>query len=395
MSDADSLLAAIVADPEDDLPRLAYADWLDENGDPDRAEFIRVQIELAKLSGGDSRRGPLAEREAALLAAHAAAWSKGLTKAGLKAPQFRRGFVERASLGDVSRFLRQADALFRREPIREIAYTWGARPPGQLPPGWLDDLIASPHAGRITEIESSHPDDVELLTYLVGRAKFDGLVKLRFTARLDNGGEEVAAWVARASHLRRLRHLTIWAYDVGDGGLAALAGAKHLRNLQHLDLGDAEEGTSSGISADGVEALTASRHLRRLRHLDLTGNWIEDRGAELLAAYGASLEALRVVGCGIEERGLLALLSSESLTGLRELAIDVQAMSLRTARAIAASPRAGRLRRLSLYVWPDDEEDEDLTERETFRRLFGVRVLETIERGLGERVEFHFIDWTE
>lgn len=32
--------------PEDDTLRLAYADWLDENGDPDRAEFVRVQYEL-------------------------------------------------------------------------------------------------------------------------------------------------------------------------------------------------------------------------------------------------------------------------------------------------------------------------------------------------------------
>jgi len=48
MSDGDALLAAIVADP-DDLPRLAYADWLHENGEPDRAEFIRTQIEAARL----------------------------------------------------------------------------------------------------------------------------------------------------------------------------------------------------------------------------------------------------------------------------------------------------------------------------------------------------------
>lgn len=38
------LLAAILADPNDDLPRLVYADWLEENGEPERAEFIRSQI---------------------------------------------------------------------------------------------------------------------------------------------------------------------------------------------------------------------------------------------------------------------------------------------------------------------------------------------------------------
>lgn len=45
----DALLASILDRPEDDLPRLVYADWLDENGEHERSEFIRVQCELAKL----------------------------------------------------------------------------------------------------------------------------------------------------------------------------------------------------------------------------------------------------------------------------------------------------------------------------------------------------------
>lgn len=42
-----SFIAAIVDDPDDDLPRLIMADWLDERGEHDRAEFVRVQCELA------------------------------------------------------------------------------------------------------------------------------------------------------------------------------------------------------------------------------------------------------------------------------------------------------------------------------------------------------------
>lgn len=42
------MLAAVLARPEDDLPRLVFADYLDENGEPERAEFVRVQCELAK-----------------------------------------------------------------------------------------------------------------------------------------------------------------------------------------------------------------------------------------------------------------------------------------------------------------------------------------------------------
>ena len=44
MSDREAFVAAIAANPHDDLPRLVFADWLDEHGDPERAEFIRTQI---------------------------------------------------------------------------------------------------------------------------------------------------------------------------------------------------------------------------------------------------------------------------------------------------------------------------------------------------------------
>lgn len=44
-----ALIAAVNAAPEDDLPRLVYANWLREHGRDDRAEFIAVQCELARL----------------------------------------------------------------------------------------------------------------------------------------------------------------------------------------------------------------------------------------------------------------------------------------------------------------------------------------------------------
>lgn len=56
MTDRDSLLRNILTNPADDLPRLVYADWCDEHGEGERAEFIRVQVELAKgcqRCGGD------------------------------------------------------------------------------------------------------------------------------------------------------------------------------------------------------------------------------------------------------------------------------------------------------------------------------------------------------
>lgn len=48
-----ALLRAILDTPADDAPRLIYADWLEENGQPERAEFIRVQCELARIPAED------------------------------------------------------------------------------------------------------------------------------------------------------------------------------------------------------------------------------------------------------------------------------------------------------------------------------------------------------
>jgi uncharacterized protein (TIGR02996 family) len=54
MSDDTAFLHAVIEHPDDDGPRLVYADWLDEQGDP-RGEFIRVQCELARLGSTEVR----------------------------------------------------------------------------------------------------------------------------------------------------------------------------------------------------------------------------------------------------------------------------------------------------------------------------------------------------
>ena len=52
----EALFRAILDEPEDDAPRLVYADWLEEHGDGARAEFIRVQCELAVLPPEPAQR---------------------------------------------------------------------------------------------------------------------------------------------------------------------------------------------------------------------------------------------------------------------------------------------------------------------------------------------------
>lgn len=48
MSDGDAILRSVLLHPEDDAPRLVYADWLQEQGDEWRAKFIRHAIDIAR-----------------------------------------------------------------------------------------------------------------------------------------------------------------------------------------------------------------------------------------------------------------------------------------------------------------------------------------------------------
>lgn len=49
MTEADAFMTAIIESPWDDSPRLMFADWLEEHGQEERANFIRVQVELAAI----------------------------------------------------------------------------------------------------------------------------------------------------------------------------------------------------------------------------------------------------------------------------------------------------------------------------------------------------------
>src|SRR4051794_12165161 len=75
----EAFLRDIIEHPDDDAPRLRFADWLQDHGDPARAEFIRVQCELARVPGPyggtpGSRREQLRDRENELLGRHGDRW---------------------------------------------------------------------------------------------------------------------------------------------------------------------------------------------------------------------------------------------------------------------------------------------------------------------------------
>jgi uncharacterized protein (TIGR02996 family) len=122
MTHEDAFRQAILEDPDDDGPRLVYADWLDDHGDPDRAAFIRVQCELARLPAEDERRSELQARERRLLVRNYWEWTAGCRDwpVHLRQVRFRRGFVEQLRGWQPRPFLAQAPALFGTYPIRDL-----------------------------------------------------------------------------------------------------------------------------------------------------------------------------------------------------------------------------------------------------------------------------------
>lgn len=156
----DALLAAVLADPDNDTVRLAFADALDEaaerTGEPvpvPRAEFVRVQVEIARRwpevvtpfgsgPGMTCRDVPdynaLRERADELLAGpKPAIFSQEVvwfnsgdgteTWRLLFRPVWRRGFVESVACSAAD-FLRHADALLAAHPVREVTLTtWPRR----------------------------------------------------------------------------------------------------------------------------------------------------------------------------------------------------------------------------------------------------------------------------
>lgn len=72
MTTREALIAAIAAAPDDDLPRLVAADWFEENGEPERAEFVRLQ--LLAFAGLGMKPPPRSSRSVELVSRHAARW---------------------------------------------------------------------------------------------------------------------------------------------------------------------------------------------------------------------------------------------------------------------------------------------------------------------------------
>src|SRR5262245_5914398 len=106
------LLAGIIEAPDDDTPRLIFADWLDGHGEPDRAEFIRTQLARARLEPEDPAAFDLEERERDLLAGHDRRWRREWPVLEKQDLDYRRGFLS-AWCASGQSFRAHAEALAR------------------------------------------------------------------------------------------------------------------------------------------------------------------------------------------------------------------------------------------------------------------------------------------
>ena len=127
-----AFLDDIVANIDDDTPRLVYADWLMEDGQDDRAEFIRVQIELARLPSWDAARVPLLLRERELLKRHGEEWLAAVPAVeGARWEGFRRGIVAEVSFASFDTMRAKAHACRAVAPVEAVTVRWPRKREGR------------------------------------------------------------------------------------------------------------------------------------------------------------------------------------------------------------------------------------------------------------------------
>ncbi len=278
-----ALLAAVIAEPDDDAPRLVYADHLSSAGDP-RGEFIQVQCMLRRrLWGADGRSGaskgepspPNAEqlraRELELFAVHAKAW---LAKARpyLQSWCWRRGFLDIVEAN--AKFLPGAAVVLAEHPLD---LNFGALKAAEL--ATLDG--ADLHDLRALELGSTLNN--KTVRGLLGK-NLSGLQTLN-TTNTSLRDEGVAA-LATDSHLTSLRTWSLEGVAVEAKGAAAIAASSVLRSLRVLNI------RNTGVDADGVVAIARSSRLPALRTVVLGVQVTAEAGREAVAELARRCEVI-------------------------------------------------------------------------------------------------------
>jgi uncharacterized protein (TIGR02996 family) len=270
MNAEDGFLQDILAHPDDDAPRLVFADWLDENGDPERAEFIRVQIRrlrtpLAEDYANEDEISALRRREGYLLAKQQAAWRDRL-KTGQVELKLVRGFVE-GVLATAEQWQRVGRKVQAASPVRHLKLFGAGKK--------LAALLKSPTLDRLTRLDLNGNElGDDGVRAVAGCERLAGLTRLDLANnKLTDAGAQA---LALSAHLANLTVLDLSVNGVGDGGARALAASPHLTHLVELYLAD------NGIGDAGAQALAGSANLAGLRELILFVNEIGSAGARAL-----------------------------------------------------------------------------------------------------------------
>jgi uncharacterized protein (TIGR02996 family) len=315
----EGFLQAIIDDPDDDSVRLIYADWLDDHGDPARAEFIRVQIELSRLPEDDDRRPELETREGQLLAEHRDEWI-GASPCSHGIRSFRRGFVDEIVL-DARLLIVEASRSLAHLPIQRLTVS--------LVAGCEEALARCAFLSRVREL-NWHPEPLDLSVLLgsphLARLRALGLPNQQLST-------EVAEKIGLGSFLPGLTSLDLNRSRLGLATFEALTGPGLRGRLKQLEL------RSCGLTNLHAHALAGAGPWRELSFLDLSENEIREAGARSLGQlfHESSLTTLDLSGNALGNAGVEQLARSPRLASLRWLNLGSNHLVASAAGAIADS----------------------------------------------------------
>lgn len=320
-----AFLADICAAPGDDDLRRIYADWLEEQGGAAQAqsEFIRVQLERARLPEDDPQQAALADRERRLLAAYEADWVDAALP-GVAGWEFARGFIDELILGEAN--LDACQPLFARHPIRRVRFLPSVAP--------SESLADSPLLGRLAGLtfERQIPSgELAPLLKLLAAPSLRGLSEL--AVRVQPGLDPFAEGGPPLLRVRVDPDLYAPVSSAGDAVAELLAGSLGRASLTRLELAGA-------LSDHGAARLIDSRHLASLTELHLETCFLTDRTLLLLTApaHAPRWSALSLTEfCFFSAAGLARLAACERLARLRLGALPNQLSGL------ASLPRLARL----------------------------------------------------
>lgn len=296
--------------PEDDVPRLILADWLDDFGDDAdraRAEHIRIQCRLAR-----PERSPagLRQREYELEQQYATEWLGPLARLADQC-RFERGMVQ----------LRLTGIVAYSGDLHELAETETY--------GWVESVTFLGLTGGAVP---------SLLRYPLLR----GVRALSFEeCRLGDVGLRL---FLTCKYLERLRELRLAFSGVSASGVEALADATTMPALVSLDL------AHNFLDAASLVHLSRTNVFPHLRRLSLSFGHLGQVALRALADgdLPAQLESLDLQGNHSATDGALAeLLACPRWANLRELRLGCTSAGLATLQTLA-SPHLGKLKSLDL-----------------------------------------------